>query len=100
MAERVICELCGTELDVHASYVVKMDVFAEPSMPPMTSEQVASTDFDQTVDELLEQMESMTTDDLQDTVHRHFEYRLCPSCQRAFLANPLGKPRKVRAGTN
>ena len=64
-------------------------------------EQLAAADFDATLDELLDEMKGMTADDLQDGVHRRFEYRLCPACHRRFLANPLGKPRgDVRAGKN
>ena len=100
MSDRVTCDLCGRDVDVHASYVVRMDVFADPSVPPMTTEEIQSADFGQALDDLVEQMQGMTADDLQDTVHRRFEFRLCPACQRRFLANPLGKPRAERVGTN
>jgi hypothetical protein len=100
MADPVPCDLCGREVDVHESYVVQIDVFAEPSMKPVTAEELAATDFVQSYSELLEQMKHLTAEDLQDDVHRRFEYRLCRPCQRRFLANPLGKPRDVRAGQN
>jgi hypothetical protein len=100
MADLVACELCQREVDLHESYVVQIDVFAEPSMNPATAEELAAADFDATYSELLEQMKHLTADDLQDDVHRRFEYRLCRPCQRRFLANPLGKPRGARAGHN
>src|SRR5689334_654895 len=81
MSDRVPCDLCGREVDVHASYVVRMDVFADPSVPPMTTDQIEAADFGQALDDLVEQMNGMTADDLQDTVHRRFEFRLCPACQ-------------------
>ena len=100
MPERVECELCGREVEVHESYVVRIDVFADPSMPALSTEELAAIDFDQTAADLMEQMKHLTADDLQDDVHRRFEYRICRPCQRRFLANPLGKPRAVRAGRN
>ena len=100
MSEPIVCDLCGRETEFHESYVVRVEVFADPTLPQATSEELAAIDFDQTCADLLEQMKHMTADDLQDDVHRHFEYRLCRPCQRGFLANPLGKPRRVRAGTN
>ena len=100
MTDRVTCDLCASEVEVHASYVVRIDVYADPTVPPISTEEIQSMDFDQTVDDLMDQMKDMTAEDLQDTVHRQFEYRLCPACQRAFLANPLGKPRRVRVGEN
>ena len=97
----VPCDLCGREVELHESYVVRIDVFADPSVPPMSGEELQSIDFDQTVAELMEQMKHLSADDLQDDVHRRFEYRLCPACQRAYLTNPLGKPRgAVRSGSN
>ena len=94
------CELCGREVELHESYVVRIDVFADPSVPPTSAEELQSMDFDQTVADLMEQMKHLSADDLQDDVHRRFEYRLCRPCQRQYLANPLGKPREVRAGKN
>ena len=50
--------------------------------------------------ELMEQMKDMSADELQDQVHRRFEFKLCRPCQMRFLVNPLGKPRQVRTGRN
>lgn len=100
MADPVDCELCGRTVDVHESYVVRIDVFADPTVPALSTEELTAIDFDQTVADLMDQMKHLTADDLQDDVHRRFEYRLCRPCQRRFLANPLGKPREVRAGRN
>jgi hypothetical protein len=100
MPERVTCDLCDRAVPKHASYLVRMDVIADPSMPALSTEELEEADFGETLDKLLEEMKGLTADDLQDGVHRRFEYRLCPACHRRFLANPLGKPRDVRAGKN
>ena len=103
VAETVECELCGREVAVHVSYVVRIDVFADPTVPATSGEELAAADFDQQVADLLEQMKGLSAEELQDDVHRRFEYRICRPCQRRFLANPLGKPRAVRdarAGRN
>ena len=70
------------------------------SREALGTEELEETDFGETLDKLLEEMKGLTADDLQDGVHRRFEYRLCPACHRRFLANPLGKPRDMRAGKN
>jgi len=98
--QRVTCEACGRAIPKHAHYVVRIDVFADPEMPETTSEELAEMDFDRAFAELIEQMKSMTTDELQDQVHRRFEYRICPACQRKFLVNPLGLPREKQTGQN
>jgi len=98
--QRVTCDACGRVVPKHTHYVVRIDIFADPEMPQTTSEELAEMDFDAAFAELIEQMKSMTTDDLQDQVHRRFEYRICPSCQRKFLANPLGMPREKKMPQN
>jgi len=95
-----ICELCGRKIDAHNHYIVRIDVFADPSMPPTSSAELDAVDFDAVVDDLLEQMKDMTTEELADQVHRRFEVKICPACQPEFLANPLGKPRRARVGDN
>jgi hypothetical protein len=45
-------------------------------------------------------MRHMSEAELQDRVHRRFEYRICRGCQIRFLANPLGKPREKGVGGN
>ena len=45
-------------------------------------------------------MEHASADELQDQVFRRLEFRLCRPCQMQFLANPLGKPRKLVNGRN
>jgi hypothetical protein len=95
MPDAILCDLCARAIPAHCHYIVRIEIFADPSMPPVTAEEIAKMDFDQTLTELLKEMESMSAEELEDQVHRSFEYRLCRACQIRFLANPLGKPRRV-----
>ncbi len=94
------CELCGRAIPPHQHYVVRIDVFADPSLPELTAEEVAKLNFDQELKNLLEQMKHMSEEELQDQVHRRFEYKICRQCQVKFLVNPLGKPRRKTPGKN
>jgi len=100
MPERVPCAICDRGFPLHFSYIVRIDVFADPSMPAMTSEQIAEMDFDAELEHLLDEMKDLSADDLLDQVHRNFEYRICRPCQIRFLANPLGKPRQRTPASN
>jgi hypothetical protein len=100
MAQRVQCELCGVPVEPHGHYVVRIDVFADPSLPNMTTEELEEMDFDHSFAKLLEQLKHLSEDEAQDQVFRRFEYRICPACQKQFLSNPLGKPRQRRLGEN
>ena len=97
---RVLCDLCDRPVPPHGHYVVRIDVFADPAMPPVTSEEMEEADYQQAMRELMEQMKDLSADDLQDQVARRFEFKLCRPCQMRFLANPLGKPRHRRVGAN
>ena|ERR1041384_6746213 len=100
MSTRILCAVCGRVIQEHESYVVRIDIFADPAMPPITVEELEKMDFDATLAGLLEQMRQMSPEELQDQVHRRFEYRLCRLCQIRFLTNPLGLPRVRKLGGN
>lgn len=100
MPERVVCDICGAVVAVPSSYVVRVDVFADPSVPPMSREEIEEAEPDKQLKQILAEMEGMSVDDLQDQVHRRFEYRICPACHPRFLANPLGLPRARTEGGN
>jgi hypothetical protein len=94
------CDLCGQPIAPHAHYIIRIDVFADPSVPPMTTEELEQADRDKTIEKLLDEMSRLSADELRDQVHRRFEYHLCPACHRRFLVNPLGLPRRHRSGEN
>ena len=73
MSEHVICDLCGTTIPPHAHYVVRIDVYADPSIPPVTSDELEEMNLDEKMADLLEKMKHMSADDLQDQVHRRFD---------------------------
>jgi hypothetical protein len=83
-----------------AGYIVRIEVLADPQIPPLTSADIAMADVNATLSEVLEQIEHMSVDELQDGVYRRFEFRLCGGCQRAYLANPMRFPRRVLEGKN
>jgi hypothetical protein len=93
MLERATCDICGAVAPPGSHYIVRMDVYADPSVPAMSTDQLQEADFDQKFADLLEQMKHFTADELLDDVHRRFEFTVCRPCQRRFLANPLGLPR-------
>ena len=92
--------MCDTILPPHGFYVVRIDLFAEPSMPAVSSDVLEEMDLDETIRRLLEQMEHMSAEEMQDQVFRRFEYAVCALCHKELLSNPLGRPRGSRTGDN
>jgi len=97
---RVLCDLCSRVIPPHAHYILKMQIYADPQMPPISSGELDEMDLDAEMRKLIEQMKNQSGDDLMDQVHRSFEFCLCRFCQLKFLTNPLGKPREPRPSSN
>src|SRR6266567_3596328 len=93
MSERVVCDLCGVVVAPHAHYVVKVEVYADPAIPHLDTEDWEEKPPAEELKKLMAELEKYSAEELQDQVHRAFDFRLCPACQREFIANPLGKPR-------
>lgn len=100
MSDRILCDICARPTPRHWSFVVRIDVFADPSMPAVSSEDMQEMDYDYEMKKLMEQMKHLSAQELQDQVHRRLEYHLCPPCHRQFLSNPLGLPRITKPATN
>ena len=95
------CAVCASGLKPGRFYVVRIDVFADPSPEPIdTSALPGEAGYVESVEEILAQMEHFSADELQDQVARRFEYHLCPGCQKLVLRNPLGLPRRHEQAMN
>ncbi|HTL31356.1 MAG TPA: hypothetical protein VL282_19135, partial [Tepidisphaeraceae bacterium] len=73
MSPRVRCDICNAIVPPNAHYVVRIDVYADPSIPAMSTEDLEEMDADATFAKLMEQMKHLSADELQDQVHRRFE---------------------------
>jgi hypothetical protein len=93
MSPRPLCDICNRPILAGAQYIVRIDVFADPSIPDMSTDDLEESDSEKTMAKLMHEMEQLSADELQDQVHRRFQYTLCRSCQKEFLTNPLGRPR-------
>jgi hypothetical protein len=94
------CALCQRSISPGLGYCVRIDVYADPHLPPMTTDEIEASNFDATLSGLTQQIQSMSAEELQDGVHRRLEYQLCAVCHKRYLANPLGMPRAVRTSSN
>jgi hypothetical protein len=74
----------------HAHYVVKLEVYADPTLPDISADDLEEMDYARRMQELLAEMEGLSSEELEDSVHWRREFRICRPCQRALLKNPLG----------
>ena len=88
------CDRCNATLllDSDVRYLVRIDVYAAYDPLEVTRDDL-ERDFESEMRALIASMEERDPDELQDEVHRRFEFDLCPACQKRFLADPLGKER-------
>jgi len=100
MTGRETCAICQRGVTRGEGYVVRIDLMADPRMPELSGEDLGEIDLNSAIRAAIEEANKLTAEDLQDGVHRRFEYRLCAVCHRRVLANPLGLPRDHRIGEN
>ena len=84
------CDLCVKTLlaDEDVRYVVKIDVFAAYDPVELTDEDLKK-DLKAELRRLVKAMEHMDPEKAQDSVYRHFEFHLCPACQKEYIKDPL-----------
>jgi len=89
---RYSCDLCGRNLDPREDlrYVVKMEIYA--AMTPLTSDECDDDrDHLQDLQEVIERMEDVESDQIGEDVCQQLRFDLCPECRRRFVQSPLGR---------
>lgn len=85
----ITCDGCGAELERGAlRYTVKVEVKAaydelEVGLADLVRDHRAE------MLALIERMKEKSPKEIEETVYKGFRFDLCPSCQRAYLKNPL-----------
>jgi hypothetical protein len=92
MSDGLTCDRCGTNLLVQEEvrYVVRMEVWAAYDPMEIVPEDLEK-DRAGEIRDLMGKLEAMTEQEAMDSVYRRMVFDLCPACQRAVLADPLGK---------
>jgi len=94
------CSICGRVVAIGDTYVVRIDVFADPSVAPVTTDAMDLIDDASQLPALLAELEKFSAQELEDQVFKRFEYRLCMMCRAEIMKNPLGLPRGKRVEGN
>ena len=88
----LLCHRCTTILQAGRGdfYVVWIEALADPT-PPSISDADLACDPGEEIDDLLEQMRSMSERELMDQVHRRVTIHLCRSCYEQWIENPTSQ---------
>ncbi len=76
-------------LDAPVRYEVRIEVKSAYDPLEITEDDLARAEEE--LREALERLKDYSAREAQDEVYRAFSFDLCATCQRAFLANPLGR---------
>lgn len=83
------CDGCGRELPKNTMrYTVKIDVQAAYDTLEIGLAELVR-DHRAELIELIEKMKDVPAQKIEESVYKGLKLDLCPSCQRAFIANPL-----------
>jgi hypothetical protein len=84
-----LCDRCGQPIDKKAlRYVAKVQVFAAYDPLEMTFDEL-TRDHRGEINALLAQCAGLTEEELMRDVHVEFQFDLCGTCQKVYVANPL-----------
>jgi hypothetical protein len=86
---RFICDRCGMTIPPHAHYVVKIEIYADPTLPDVSADDLEEADYAKRMSDLLKEMESLSQGQLEDAVHWQRDFKICRSCQLHLIKNPL-----------
>jgi len=83
------CDGCGVEIPKgNLRYTLSIDIRAAYDKQEIGLSELIRDHRAELVS-LIESMKDKSSDELEDSVHKAFKYDLCPSCQRAYILNPL-----------
>jgi hypothetical protein len=84
-----ICDRCGRPLENgHLRYTARITVYAAADPLEITLEDLLR-DTRQEMRRVLEQCEELSEEELMRDVWVEFEFDLCRSCQKVYIADPL-----------
>jgi len=88
----VFCLRCGCALEPGRSdlYIVRIESYADPTPPSVTSQELQARDFEKEMAELIEQMKQRSAQEHFDDVYRCMTLHLCGPCYRGWIENPVG----------
>ena len=84
-----ICDRCCRPIEEGwQRYIAKIQVYAAPD-PIVVDEAELKRDQKAEIAAAMAKCEGMTEEELMRDVYVEFQFDLCRSCQRAYIANPL-----------
>ena len=84
-----ICDRCGRPPQSgQLRYVARIEVFAATDPLEITLADLLQN-HRQEMDRLVRQCEALTEEELMRDVYVRFEFDLCSSCQKAYVADPF-----------
>jgi hypothetical protein len=88
----VFCHRCAAQLipGEGSFYVVRIEAFADPTPPTISSDELRDIDLNAEFSRVLEEMRNMSEQELMDQVYRRLTIHLCASCYRDWIENPVG----------
>lgn len=78
-----LCEFCGEELaKPEEAYRLKIEMFADPSPPEITREDLQGRDFEAEMRALIEQMAHLDPAEAEAEVYESYLFTLCGRCRK------------------
>ena len=91
-SHHLLCHRCGAMLTPGdgSFYFIKIEAFADPTPPDLSASELSERDLLREIDDLIDEVNEFTEQELMDQVYRRLTILLCRPCYDAWIANPAG----------
>ena len=92
LVDHLTCDRCGNGLllDAPVRYEVRIEIKSAYDPMELTEDDLKKAQ--EQLHDLIAQLKDYSTEKAQDEVYREFRFDLCATCQKEYLAAPLGRP--------
>lgn len=91
-SHHLLCHRCGAILSPGdgSFYIIKIEAFADPTPPDLSSQDLSERDLLREIDDLIDDVNELSAQELMDQVYRKLTMLLCRRCYDSWITNPAG----------
>lgn len=71
-------------------YIIKIEAYADPTPPDLSAHELSEMDLLREIDDLIDDVNELTEQELMDQVYRKLTILLCRPCYESWIVSPAG----------
>lgn len=84
------CDMCGRDLDeFELDYIIKIEAYAGDFRKDLAI--YCEANMEEEIQRLIKRAQKKSEPELMDEVYRKMIFKVCPSCHKEYLRNPISR---------